>query len=330
MPRVLIGPSPLRHQPGPFRDLLVASGFTPIDPEDNNTLNEAQLRRYLPEADAMLAGGETLSASLLALAPRLRVIARTGVGYDAVDLPTANAQRIAVTITPGTNHGSVAEQTFALLLALSREVIQNDRTLRDGGWSRTLVRPLRGSTFGILGLGRIGRAVATRALAFEMTVIAHDDQPPGAFEQAHGIERVPFAEVLARSDILSLHLPLTPETRGLLRRETLAMMKPGALLLNTARGGLVVEQDLHDALVSGHLAGAGLDVLQNEPPMPDHPLLGLPNVVFSPHIGGIDAKAMAEMALMAADSIVALYQGRWPEGRVVNEEQRPQWAWTRP
>lgn len=329
MPNVLIGPSPLRHQPGPFRDLLVASGFTPIDPEGNNTLNEAQIHRYLPEADAMLAGGESLSASLLANAPRLRVIARTGVGYDAVDLPTAHAQGIVVTITPGVNHGSVAEQTFALLLALSRQVIPNDREIREGGWSRALVRPIRESTFGILGLGRIGRAVATRARAFEMTVIAHDDQPPGAFEQEHGIERASLESVLARSDILSLHLPLTPETQGLIRRDTLAKMKPGAILLNTARGGLVVERDLRDALASGHLAGAGLDVLQNEPPMPGNPLLDLPNVVFSPHIGGIDARAMADMALMAADGIVSLYQGRWPEGRVVNEELRPQWAWNR-
>lgn len=329
MPNVLIGPSPLRHQPGPFRDLLVASGFTPIDPEGNNTLNEAQLRRYLPEADAMLAGGETLSASLLAAAPRLRVIARTGVGYDAVDLPTANAQRIVVTITPDTNQGSVAEQAFALLLAVARNIVQNDQEIRAGGWSRALVRPIRGATLGILGLGRTGRAVATRARAFEMTVITHDDHPPGAFEPAHGIERVSFETLLARSDVLSLHIPLTPETRGLIDRETLAKMKPGAILLNTARGGLVVEQDLRDALVSGHLAGAGLDVLQDEPPLPGNPLLDLPNVVFSPHLGGIDAKAMADMALMAADGIVSLYQGRWPEGRVVNDELRPQWTWTR-
>jgi phosphoglycerate dehydrogenase-like enzyme len=327
MPTVLIAPAPLRHQPGPYRDLLVAAGFVPIDPDGDGTLTEAQLRAYLPLADAMLAGGEELTAAVLADAPRLRVIARTGVGYDSVDVDAATRQGIPVAITPGTNQGSVAEQAFALLLAVARNVHGNDATIRRGGWDRTLVRPLRGSTLGLLGLGRIGRAVATRALAFEMRVLACDPLPPGPFEAQHGIERVPMETILREADVLSLHLPLTAETRGLIRAGTLARMKPGAILINTARGGLVVERDLHDALVSGHLAGAGLDVLQEEPPAPDHPLLRLPNCVFSPHIGGIDAKGMADMAELAARCVVDLHQGRWPADCVVNAELAPGWAW---
>jgi phosphoglycerate dehydrogenase-like enzyme len=327
MPTVLIAPAPLRHQPGPYRDLLVAAGFVPIDPEGDNTLGEAQLRAYLPHADAMLAGGEVLSAAVLADAPRLRVIARTGVGYDSVDIDAATRHRIPVVITPGTNQGSVAEQTFALLLAVARNVHGNDRTIRDGGWDRTLVRPLRGSTLGLLGLGRIGRAVAARARAFEMRVLAFDPLPPGEFEAEHGVERAPLETVLRESDALSLHLPLTEATRGLIQAATLALMKPGAILINTARGGLVVESDLHDALVSGHLAGAGLDVLCDEPPPPGHPLLRLPNVVFSPHIGGIDAKGMADMAELAARCVVDLHRGRWPADCVVNAELGPDWSW---
>lgn len=327
MPRVLIAPYPLRHQPGAFRDQLIAAGFTPIDPDGDGTLNEEVLAKHLPSVDAMLAGGEAISAKLIALAPSLRVIARTGVGYDAVDTTAATARKIAVTITPGTNERSVAEHTFALLLALARSVPANDRLIRTGGWDRTLVRPIRGATLGILGLGRIGRAVATRARAFEMRVLAFDPLPAGDFESRHGIERGSIEDVLTQSDVLSLHLPLTAATRHLIRRETLARMKPGALLINTARGGLVHEADLVESLESGRLGGAGLDVLESEPPPPDHPLLKQPNVVFSSHLGGIDTRAMANMAEMAARCVVELHQGRWPAECIVNPEIGPGWKW---
>jgi D-3-phosphoglycerate dehydrogenase len=327
MPNVLIAPYPLRNQPGAFRDLLVAAGFTPIDPDGDGTLTTEQLLPYLPVSDAMLAGGELLTPDVLDRAPRLRAIARTGVGYDTVDIAAATLRGIPVTITPGTNHGSVAEQCFALLLGLARNVAGNDATIKAGGWDRTLARPLRGSTIGLVGLGRIGRAVASRALAFEMRVVACDPLPPGPLEAGLAIERVSLDELLAGSDIVSLHLPLTEQTRGLINRETLARMKPGALLINTARGGLVVERDLRDALVSGHLAGAGLDVLNQEPPEPGNPLLGLPNVLFSPHIGGIDTKGMADMAELAARCVIDLHEGRWPAECVVNTELAPGWRW---
>lgn len=320
MPNVLIAPYPLRRQAGPFRELLESAGFTPIDPVGEGTLTPAELRPHLPEIDAMLAGGEAMTAEVLDQAPRLRVIARTGVGHDAVDVPAATRRGIAVAITPGTNHGSVAEQCFALLLALARNVPGNDATIRRGGYDRTLVRPLRGSTLGLVGLGRIGRAVAARAAAFEMGLLACDPLPPSGFDTTLGIGRVPLDELLARSDVVSLHLPLTDETRGLIDRETLARMKPSALLLNTARGGLVVEPDLYEALASGRIAGAGLDVLAQEPPDPADPLLTLPNVVFSPHIGGIDTRGMADMATLAARCVVDLYQGRWPADCLVNPE----------
>jgi phosphoglycerate dehydrogenase-like enzyme len=327
MPTILIGPGPLRKQPGSFREILQSAGFCCIDPPGDHTLREEELRDGLPIADALLAGGERISAELLDLAPKLRVIARTGVGYDAIDVAAASARRIPVVITPGTNQGSVAEMTFALLLALSRNVVQNDRLIHAGGWSRKLVAPLRAKTLGLVGLGRIGRAVATRAIAFEMEVIAFDPVADDAFDRQHGVKRVGLEELLAESDIVSLHLPLTAETRGLINRETLARMKPGSYLINTSRGGLVVESDLRDSLISGHLAGAGLDVLNSEPPEPGNPLLGLPNVVLSPHLGGIDTKAMADMADLAASCIVSLYRGTWPDGCVVNDGLKAGWSW---
>jgi phosphoglycerate dehydrogenase-like enzyme len=327
MPTVLISPGPLRNQPGPFREILKSAGFECIDLPGDHSLTEAELQSALPRCDAMLAGGEPISGATIRLAPRLRAISRTGVGYDAVDLATATALKIPVTIAPGTNQGSVAEMTFALLLALARDVVKNDRLIHGGSWSRKLVTPIRGKTMGLVGLGRIGRAVATRAIAFEMKVVAHDPLADREFASRHGIELVDLNTLLEVSDIVSLHSPATPETRGMINRETLARMRPGSYLINTARGSLVVERDLHESLVSGHLAGAGLDVLNHEPPEPGNPLLNLPNVILSPHLGGVDTKGMSDMAELASSCIVSLYQGKWPAGCVVNEDLREGWRW---
>ena len=328
MPTVLIGPGPLRGKPGPFREILQAAGFDAfIEVEGDHTLTESELRAALPRTDAMVAEGERLSAELLDLAPKLRAIARTGVGYDAIDVAAATARGIPVIITPGTNQESVAEQTFALLLALTRSIVVNDILIKSGGWSRALVQPIRGKTIGLVGLGRIGRAVATRASAFGMKVIGFDPIVDHESEARLGITRLGFDELLASADVVSLHLPLIPATRGIIDRRTLALMRPGSILINTSRGGLVVEADLYESLRAGHLSGAGLDVLNSEPPEPGNPLLTLPNVILSPHLGGIDSKGMADMAVMAATCIAALKQGRWPRGCVVNEEIERGWTW---
>ena len=327
MPSVLIGPYLLRNAPGRFRDILVEAGFEVIDPKGGFALSRDELLPYLPRIDAMLAGGERMTSELFAIAPRLRAIARTGVGYDLIDLAAASAHRVAVTITPGTNQESVAEQALALILALARRIVSNDRVIHGGGWDRALVSPVRGMTLGLIGMGRIGRAVATRAQAFGMRIVAFDTVIHEEFDRRHGIERLPLDEILACSDMVSLHLPLTDATRGMVNREFLARMRPGSYLINTSRGGLVVEADLRDALVSGHLAGAGLDVLNHEPPEPGNPLLGLPNVILSPHIAGTDLQSMADMAEMAATTIVALSHNQWPSDCVVNAELREGWKW---
>ncbi len=327
MPRVLIGPYLLRNQPGPYRQILIDAGFETIDPVGDFSLTSAQLRPHLAEIDAMLAGGERMTRELFALAPRLRAIARTGVGYDLIDVAAATDHKVAVTITPGTNQESVAEQTLALLLALARRIVPNDRVIHSGGWDRALVTPVRGMTLGLIGMGRIGRAVALRALAFRMRVVAFDTSLHAEFDERHGIDRLPLDELLATSDVVSLHLPLTEATRGMVDHRFLAKMRPGSYLVNTSRGGLIVETDLRDALVSGHLAGAGLDVMNQEPPEKGNPLLGLPNVVLSPHIAGTDTLSMRQMAELAATTIIDLYQNRWPGDCVVNSELRDDWKW---
>ena len=225
MPRVLIGPYLLRNQPGRFRQILTDAGFELIDPVGDFSLTASQLRPYLPELDAMLAGGERMTPDLFAIAPRLRAIARTGVGYDLIDLAAASAHKVAVTITPGTNQESVAEQTMALLLAVVRRIVPNDRAIHSGGWDRTLVAPIRGKTLGLIGMGRIGRAVALRALAFRMRVVAFDTFIHAEFDERHGIERLSLDDLLATSDVVSLHLPLTEATRGMVNREFLAKMR---------------------------------------------------------------------------------------------------------
>jgi phosphoglycerate dehydrogenase-like enzyme len=327
MPSVLVGPYLLRNQPGPFRSILTAAGFELIDPVGDFALDEEQLRQYLPRSDALLAGGERMTPEMFAVAPWLRVIARVGVGYDLVNVEAATRNNVVVTIAPGTNQDSVAEQTFALLLALCRRIVAYDRTIHGGGWDRQLVAPVRGKTLGLIGLGRIGQAVARRAHAFGMKVVAFDPTPNDAFDAQYQVRRLAIPELLAESDIVSLHVPLTKDTRGLVDRKFLALMRPGSWLINTSRGGLVVEDDLRDSLISGHLAGAGLDVLNQEPPEPGNPLLGLPGVILSPHIAGTDLQSMSDMAELAARTIIELYHNRWPADCIVNRELESGWRW---
>jgi D-3-phosphoglycerate dehydrogenase len=327
MPRVLIGSFYLRNQPGRFRTILEEAGFELVEPTGEFVLGPEILREHLPQVEAMLAGGERLSPELIALAPGLRVIARTGVGYDLIDVPTATQRRIAVTITPGTNQESVAEQTMGLILALLRRIVSNDRIIHGGSWDRRLVEPVRGKTLGLIGLGRIGQAVATRAKAFAMRVLAFDPVVNPEFAARQEVGLVTLPELLEQSDIVSLHVPLTEATRRMVDANFLARMKPGSYLINTARGGIVDETALVRSLTTGHLAGAGLDVLNLEPPERNNPLLGLPHVILSPHIAGTDTQSMSDMADMAAQTVVDLYHNRWPRGCVVNEELREGWSW---
>ena len=320
MPVVLIGPGVLRFQPGRFREILLEAGCELIEPPAPDALSLEQVLEHLPRCHAMLVGGERITASVLDAAPHLKILARVGVGFDGVEIPAASARGILVTITPGTNHGSVAEQAFGLLLALTRRIAECDREIRGGGWPRGGIVPLRGRTMGLVGLGRIGQAMAVRAQAFDMRVIAFDPVADEVFSSRIGIERVSLATLLRDSDVVSLHAPLIESTRHLINRETLAQMRDGAILLNTARGGLVNEMDLLDALQSGRLAGAGLDVLDPEPPALDNPLLSLNNVILSAHVAGIDTLAIQDMAALAADCVVRALRGDWPHGCVVNLE----------
>lgn len=330
MPTVVITTEPIFQAPGPHVDILRKEGFEVRFPREVPLLTESVLLEAMHKAEAVIAGGsDPYNASVLDRLPDLRVIARFGVGYERVDVEAATKRGIAVTITPNGNHEAVAEHAMAFLLALTRHIVRNDRDVRQGRWEKDMLIPLRGKTLGIVGLGRIGKSLAVRAAAFKLHVLAYDPYPDIAFAREREIEFVDLDTLLARSDFVSLHLPLTPETRGIIDRTRLSRMKPGSFLINTARGGLVAEDDLVSALQSGHLAGAGLDVFAQEPPPLDHPLFALEKVVLAPHVAAGDTQSVHDMAMGSAQNIIDLYRGNWPAASVVNPALRNGWKWQR-
>jgi phosphoglycerate dehydrogenase-like enzyme len=252
--------------------------------------------------------------------PRLRVICRIGVGYDAVNVHAATERGILVTISPG-NSEAVAEHTFGLILSLVKNFMWQDQQIRLGAWPRHTTHPLRGKTLGVVGLGRIGKQVALRAAAFRMPVIAAEPVPDHAFVAQHGIRLVPHETLFAEADVVTLHLPLVPDTYRLIDRRYLTLMRPTAYLINTARGGVVHQTDLIDALAARRIAGAGLDVYEHEP-LGDSPLATLDNVVLTAHTAGVDALASEEMACLAAQTAVQVLRGEWPAEMIVNPEAR--------
>lgn len=327
MPSVMIFIQFLQDPNGPHVELLRQAGLEVRFPPRPDITDEEENVRVLQGISATIAGGEPYSRRVMAALPDLRVISRWGVGVDRVDLEAVTGSNAVVTITPSANHEAVAEHAVALLLAVSRFLVQRNDEIHRGLWERRCALPLREKTLGLVGLGRIGRSVAERAAAFRMRLLAHEAFPDREFARRHGIELVDLDTLLARSDYVTLHVPLTEETRGLINRRTLSRMKPGALLINTARGGLVVEEDLVDALKSGHLGGAGLDVFVQEPIRRDHPLLELDNVLVSDHTAGIDTRSVEAMAVEAARNIVELYRGGWPAAAVANPAVRETWKW---
>lgn len=327
MPKVLVTPFEMIHRSTPGSRILESAGFEVVFPPFGIDLyDEHRLSANLPGVDAMLAGMEPLNANVLKKSS-LRAIARFGVGYDAIDIPTANDKEIAVAITPGVNQISVAEHTMALVLAVFRRLISRDSQIRDGNWNRPYFPRLAGKTIGLIGLGRIGREVAPRAKAFGMNVIACDPFADTTWAAENQVSLLPFDQVLSHADILSLHLPCSSDTEKLINANAISKMKDGAVLINTARGGLVDEDALVEGLHSGKLWGAGIDAFRTEPPPVDHPLLKLDNVVLTPHTAGLDIESVEGMGAMAAQWIVNLYQGKPVPDHCLVSQCKEGWKW---
>jgi phosphoglycerate dehydrogenase-like enzyme len=269
----------------------------------------------MADAVAGIVSTDPFDDRVFAACPRLRVLARTGVGVDSIDIDAATAAGVVVTTTPGVNNEVVADHTLALILAAVRRVVESDASVRRGEWRRGSDLPvwdLHGSTVGIVGLGAIGQAVARRLRGFDCTLLAYDvdDRP------VDHVKRVSLSELLSRSEIITVHVPLLQSTRGLIGARELALTRPDAILVNTSRGGIVDEEALIEALRSGRMRAAALDVFADEPPA-ESPLLALPNVVLSAHLAGLSEASITRMLRLAAQAVVSVLEGGEPAG-VVN------------
>lgn len=313
--KVLVTPQSFYHTPEPAA-LLKNAGIEIVDNPFHRPLAAAEMINLIQEAggiDAMIAGLDEITGEVLAAAaPRMKLLSKYGVGYNNVDLAAAKAHNLLITTTRGANAKSVAELTFGLMLDCVRHISRMDEVVKVGEWTRFPGVELSGKTLGIIGLGNIGSEVAKRAAAFEMAIIAHDIVERPEVSKAYNVTYVTLDEIITRSDILTLHAPATPLTIGMINAERLQAMKPSACLINTARGDLVVENDLYNALTQGWIAGAGVDVLLHEPPL-DTKLVGLENLIVTPHAGANTVDAIRNMGTMSAEEVVRLSTGKQPK-----------------
>lgn len=317
-----------RVLPGRAREMLEAAGHE-VDcwPGDLPPPRSAMLQHLRAAQAAITLVTDPIDRALLAAAPDLRIVANMAVGYDNIDPAMAAEEGVWVTNTPGVLHETTADFAFALLLAAARNVVASERDTRAGGWktwspTAFLGPDVHGATLGIVGLGEIGTAVAKRARGFNMRVLYASRTRKEQLERELDLTWCTLPELLAASDFVTLHTPLTPETRNLMGVDQFAAMKRGAILVNTSRGGVVDQEALVMALRDGRIGGAALDVTVPEPLPLDHPLYSFPNVVITPHIASASVATRARMAEMAAANVLAVLEGRDPPNPV-NRPRRP-------
>jgi D-3-phosphoglycerate dehydrogenase len=266
----------------------------------------------LRDCDGYIAGLDVIDRVALEGANKLRVIARYGVGVEKVDLAAAREKDIVVCNTPGANSKAVAELTVGLMLAAARQIPMTSNSTRGGGWLRLTGMALEGKTIGLIGLGAIGKYVVRRLVGFECKLVAYDPYPDRAFAEQFSVGLVSLEHLLQTADIVSLHLPAAANTNGMVDAGFLSRMKPGAYLVNTARGELIDEDALANALESGHLAGAALDTFRHEPPGTDSPLMRQPNLIATPHLGAQTDEAINLMGWMSFRECMAVLRGEQP------------------
>jgi D-3-phosphoglycerate dehydrogenase len=315
-PRILLTTTSFQDTPGEHHDRLAATGWEVVTAR--GPLSEADTLAAVGEVDGYICGDDAITRRVLEKAsPRLKVLSKYGIGVDKIDVAACTEMGIPVLFTPGVNHTTVAEHAFLLLLALEKNLLFHCDSTRAGGWKRQTGHELLGKTIGIVGLGRIGREVAIRAKAFGMRPLGYDVYWDEAFAAAQGVTRAAtIDEVFAQSDYLSLHTNLTPETRDLVRAETIRRMKPDVIVINCARGEIVNTADMAAALASGRVRGYGTDVLDVEPPPADHPLTHLPNCLVTPHVGSRTSESVQRQAMAAVENLVRAMHGEQPLAQV--------------
>jgi D-3-phosphoglycerate dehydrogenase len=309
--RILLTTTSFQDTPGEHHKILDASGFEVV--RERGPLSEAKMLELVRGEgfDGLLNGDDQITAKVIdAALPRLKVISKYGIGLDSIDVARATSKRIPVLYTPGVNETTVAEHTFGLMIGVAKHFWSHLKSVKDGQWKRRTGIELYGKTLGVIGLGRIGKEVVKRAGAFGMTCLGFGHHWDDAFASEHHLERAGTVEdLLRRSDVITLHTNLTPETRGLINKVAIAKMKDSAILINTARGGLVVEGDVADACRSGKLLGYGADVLEHEPIRPPHPFQELDNVLVTPHVGSRTFESVQRQGLRAAKNLVNFLNG---------------------
>lgn len=312
MTRVLLTTTSFQDTPGIHHDLLAAAGFEVV--RERGPLPESRMLELAGQFDAYLCGDDALTRAVLQKSrPRLKVVSKYGIGLDKIDVAAATDLRIPVLFTPGVNHTTVAEHTFALLLAAVRNLVVEANHVAAGRWTRITGNEVCGKTLAVVGFGRIGREVAIRARAFGLRVIGYGNYWDEDFARWHDITRVEsFDDVLAQADFISLHTKLTAKTRHLIHAGNIGRIRPGAVIVNCARGEILELSALVAALKSGHLKAYAADVLDQEPPPADHPLLGLPNVILTPHIGSRTHESVQRQASCAVENLTRFLSGRTP------------------
>lgn len=279
-----------------------------------------ELLEIIPQFDAiMVRSASKVTKEVIDRATNLKIIGRAGVGVDNIDIPAATARGIIVINSPGGNTIAATEHTMAMMLAMSRNIPIANETMQKGEWNRKkyVGVELRGKTLGVIGMGRIGSGVAKRALAFEMNVLAYDPYINEERAQALGVKVATFDEVIENADFITVHMPLTPDTKGMIGMEQMKKMKKGVRLVNCARGGIIVEEDLAEAVKQGIVAGAAIDVYTKEPVTKDHPLVGVPGIVLTPHLGASTVEAQIGVSVDVAKGILAALRGE-PVATAVN------------
>jgi D-3-phosphoglycerate dehydrogenase len=314
--KILLTTTSFQDTPGPHHDLLAGAGWEII--RARGPLSEADTLSLIGDVDGFICGDDAISRHVLEKArPKLKVLSKYGIGVDKIDIAAATELGIPVLFTPGVNHATVAEHTFLLLLSLEKNFLYHTDSTRSGGWKRKTGHELFSKTLGIVGFGRIGREVALRARAFGMTVVGLGRSWDKTFARKNSIERASsLQELCAACDYISLHVSLNNETRGMINGQSIAWMKQGVVIVNCARGEVVNTPDLVAALKSSKVASYGTDVLDQEPPAPNHPLLHLPNVVVTPHIGSRTYESVERQALMAAQNLILALNGEKPLAQI--------------
>lgn len=290
---------------------LQGAGFETVFNPITKKRSEDEMVEILKGIDAVVAGADPYTARVLASTNRLKIIARTGVGYDSVDVKAATAAKVAVCVTAGLNRHSVSEYAFALMLYCAKRLGENAAEVQRRGWRRHEGIDLAGKTLGIIGLGTIGKEVAQRAAAFEMRLLAYELFQDQVFAEAMKVAFVPLDQLLKESDFVTLHINLSPQSHHFINAERLALMKPTAYLINTSRGGVVDTDALYQALKEKRIGGAGLDVFEQEP-LGESPLLELDNVILTPHAAGSTHDTHDRSPLIAAGEVIRLFKGERP------------------